>query len=338
MVEKIRENIYRIGVRLPNNPLRELNSYLICGKESDLLIDTGFRMEECRQDLLAGITEVGSSIERIDVLVTHFHTDHSGLALEFAGKDRHIYMSERDIDSIENELNQKSIRERELRCREEGFAEELLKMIAAENPIIRYRIPNMDERFAPLHDGDEIRVGDYVLRVIAAPGHTAGNVMLWLESEKIMFTGDHILFGITPNITFFSDVEDSLGDYLDSLKKVRNYPVELALPGHRQTGNYQMRIDALLKHHEKRLAETRQIAAKYSGLTAYEIAGHMQWRIRAKNWDEFPPVQKWFAVGECLAHLDYLMKRGMLKREKRDGWWRYYEIKTHEKVPYFNYR
>ena len=48
MTEQIGENLYRIGIPLPGNPLKELNSYLIRGTEGDLLIDTGFRREECR--------------------------------------------------------------------------------------------------------------------------------------------------------------------------------------------------------------------------------------------------------------------------------------------------
>ncbi|MFQ8841384.1 MAG: hypothetical protein ACLR8P_11160 [Clostridium fessum] len=33
-------------------------------------------------------------------------------------------------------------------------------------------------------------------------------------------------------------------------------------------------------------------------------------RSGAASWEEFPPSQKWFAVGECMAHLDYLRLRG----------------------------
>ena len=42
LVEQVANGIWRIGVELPQNPLRELNSYLIKGKENarDLLIDT----------------------------------------------------------------------------------------------------------------------------------------------------------------------------------------------------------------------------------------------------------------------------------------------------------
>lgn len=46
-MEQIRDNIFRIGVPLRGNPLKEVNSYLIRGRERDLLIDTGFRRQEC---------------------------------------------------------------------------------------------------------------------------------------------------------------------------------------------------------------------------------------------------------------------------------------------------
>ena len=62
LVEQVADGIWRIGVELPQNPLRELNSYLIKGKENerDLLIDTGFRREECREALFAGLRALGS--------------------------------------------------------------------------------------------------------------------------------------------------------------------------------------------------------------------------------------------------------------------------------------
>ena len=35
LVEQVADGIWRIGVELPQNPLRELNSYLIKGKENE---------------------------------------------------------------------------------------------------------------------------------------------------------------------------------------------------------------------------------------------------------------------------------------------------------------
>ena len=46
MATKIAENLYKQVVPLPNNPLREINAYIITG-ERNLLIDTGFNRPEC---------------------------------------------------------------------------------------------------------------------------------------------------------------------------------------------------------------------------------------------------------------------------------------------------
>ena len=98
MVEQVYENIYRIGVVLPNNPLKELNSYFVRGDETDLLIDTGFRCDECREALEQGLKELGSDRSRLDVMITHIHSDHSGMADLFVGEGRNIYMSDIDLE------------------------------------------------------------------------------------------------------------------------------------------------------------------------------------------------------------------------------------------------
>jgi hypothetical protein len=44
----------------------------------------------------------------------------------------------------------------------------------------------------------------------------------------------------------------------------------------------------------------------------------MTWKIRA-SWEEFPIGQKWFAVGEAVAHLEYLVEAGRAKLALEDG-------------------
>ncbi|MGD9568735.1 MAG: hypothetical protein AB7V48_10490 [Sedimentibacter sp.] len=66
------------------------------------------------------------------------------------------------------------------------------------------------------------------------------------------------------------------------------------------------RINQLIYHHDLRLAEILEIILTNPGLNAYDIAGKMKWSLKDSNWDNAPVQQKWFAVGETLAHLDYL--------------------------------
>ena len=115
--------------------------------------------------------------------------------------------------------------------------------------------------------------GGYTLKAVLTPGHTPAHMCFWMEETKTMFTGDHVLFDISPNITLWQEVDDSLGDYLESLKKIDKYDVKLALPGHRESGDFHARIVDLLEHHEKRLEECLDVVCSNPDMTIYDIAG-----------------------------------------------------------------
>ena len=325
MIEELYRNIYRIAVPLKGNPLKELNSYFIRGDRSDLLIDTGFRTPDCRRALEEGLKDLRSEPDRRDVYVTHMHADHSGMADQFVGDGRKIYISKTDLVFIRKWIG-KSYEENDRRFLEEGFSKEMLDELEKNSPS---SICVMKNWYLPgLHavtEGYTIPAGEYEFQVISVPGHTPGNTMLYEKAHGLLFSGDHILFDITPNITFWDDMEDSLGNYLDSLCKADAFSVRMTFPGHRKTGDCHERIHELQAHHERRIAETYKIVCEMPGQLASEIAGQMKWKIRASSWEDFPVVQKRFAVGECIAHLDYLINRGKLRREMHsDGRWRYY--------------
>jgi len=324
MIEEIVKNVYRITVALEGNPLRSLNCYFIRGEERELLIDTGFRSAACHELLTKALSELCSRPERRDILLTHMHSDHSGLANDFVGEGRHIYMSRRDTQYLRGVLEGNYLEQRLNRFVSEGFPREMREAILTQNPTEMKELEFIGNNFRELDDGDILQVGDYTLQTILVPGHTPGSCMFWLKEQELMFTGDHVLFDISPNITCWTDTEDTLGDYLEHLKRAGKYRVRLALPGHRETGRYQERIDTLIEHHQERLDEIVEIVKAVPGLTAYDIAGQMKWRIRSRSWDTFPVVQKWFAVGECIAHMDYLTKRELITKMLAGETWSYY--------------
>jgi len=331
-VEEVSKNIYRIPVTLPGNPLKELNSYLISDPERCVLIDTGFRLPACKQALLSGLGELGVDPGEVDIFLTHLHADHSGLSSEIAGEDRRILISETECRMLENlpALGEKwagqwaerwaGNKARDILA---GMPAAIVNELESLNPAIMFAPPG-GRRYTSVKDGEVLHVGGYALRCILTPGHTPGHMCLWDEKSELMFTGDHVLFDITPNITAWIGVEDSLGNYLDSLHVIREYPVKAALPGHRKPGDFRARIDEIFRHHEIRLAEVESIIHAAPGQTAYEIAGGMRWKIRASSWDDFPATQKIFAVGECLSHLDYLRLRGVISRETDGSVYRYF--------------
>ena len=318
MPEEIMQNIHRIPVPLPGNPLKELNAYLIRGKDRNLLIDTGFRQPACREALFAGLRELG--------LLTHLHSDHAGLAPEAAGETGTIFVSSVDRLTLDNMAErQKYWEEADNRFREEGFPISMMMQIRDKNPA-RSMAPPTGGHYSSLEDGDVLEAGDYRLQCLLMPGHTPGQMCFWMEREGCMFLGDHVLFDITPNITAWPRMPDALGSYLRSLEKIRAYDVKLALPGHRRGGDMHLRIDQLLEHHKRRLEEAFSAVKNHPGQPAYFLAGKMTWKIRASSWDTFPVAQKWFAVGECMSHLDHLMVQGRIRKELQGGKAAYFAV------------
>ena len=321
MTEQIYKNpdIYKIYVPLPNNPLKNLNCYVIKTKDKNLIIDTAFNIEECYNALKEGLHELEIDMEKTEMFLTHLHSDHVGLAGAIMPKGANIYMDKTDYEYFVNFIQGESWDAIDRKFISEGFPADQIPILRQTNPA-RAFAPDESFEAVTVKDGDKINGGGYEFTCISTPGHTPGHMCLYLESEKLIFLGDHVLFDITPNITFWSHVENSLLNYIDSLKKIEKIDVETALPGHRKNDmDFYVRIKEILKHHELRLAECYRIICENPGINAYDTAGRMQWSMRGRNWQEFPMHQKWFAVGETIAHIDYLLAEGKIKKQPENG-------------------
>lgn len=307
-------DIYRVPVVLPNNPLKNLNCYIIKTPSENLVIDTGFNQPECYKALTEGLEELDIDMNRTTLFLTHLHSDHIGLVNHIATDATRILMNRIDYDYLNGDAGVDNWRWMEHKFFREGLSEELIMLQRKVNPARQYA-PKYLFRADCISDGDIFSVGDYTFRCMWTPGHTPGHTCLYMEKEKILFSGDHILFDITPNITMWRGVEDSLGNYLESLKKICSLDIHLALPAHRKNDmDVYDRIHQIQEHHDRRIHQTLSIIREEPGLNACQIGARMTWSMRGKNWDEFPIQQKWFAIGETISHLDYLLLRNKIIR------------------------
>lgn len=318
MVEKIFDNpkIYRVLVPLPENPLRSLNSYVIMTEERNLVIDTGFNREECYGALTEGLDELGIDIEDTDFFITHFHGDHCGTVGRIAGERSRILMSEKDYSYLVGDFEDATWEGIESVYVEEGFPTDIVCRLKSGNQAKKYR-PDRLFKAVTLQDRDVIRLGETEFVCMLTPGHTPGHMCLYLPEKKILFSGDHVLFDITPNITSWMGIADSLGDYMQSLEMIKDLDVEITLAAHRDSrGNLRERADEILEHHRIRLHDTAEVLRESERpLNAYEIAQRMKWNLRGRSWDSFPDNQKWFAMGETMSHIDYLVKRDLILKQ-----------------------
>ena len=84
MVEQIMQGLYIIELPLPDNPLKSINSYVIPGRDRNLIVDTGMNRFDC------------GSVENTDYFITHQHADHSGLVSSLATGSSTIFCSHVD--------------------------------------------------------------------------------------------------------------------------------------------------------------------------------------------------------------------------------------------------
>jgi glyoxylase-like metal-dependent hydrolase (beta-lactamase superfamily II) len=148
------------------------------------------------------------------VFVTHTHRDHSPLAARLAATHGARLVGRRPP----------------------GDGRQDLSFVPAQEP-------RRDEVFD---------VGGLRLRAIDTPGH-ASNHVCWLhEAERLLFTGDHLLDGVTPVILA---PDGDMTDYLDSLQRLRGYALERLAPGHgRVLGSPYELIDQVVAHRLRREA------------------------------------------------------------------------------------
>jgi glyoxylase-like metal-dependent hydrolase (beta-lactamase superfamily II) len=137
-------------------------------------------------------------------------------------------------------------------------------------------------------------------QAIATPGHSADSVCL-LWGERVCFTGDTVLGS---GSVFIAPGEGSLSAYLDSLRRLRELPLEVLCPGH---GPYvwdpAAKLDEYIAHRLER--EGRLIEALDAGLRTQD-------ELIDSAWSDAPAELRYFAGLSLASHLEKLAQEGRL--------------------------
>jgi len=324
---EVAPGVYRIPLPLPNDALRAVNVYAIRTGDALVLIDSGWALAEARSQLDEALAAIGSKLTDVSrFLITHVHRDHYTQAValrrEFGtrislGTDERpsleLYISGR-VQGLAPQIAR-------LRgCGADTIAERLLASISAGPPT--RRIWELPDDWIAARPGTAIgpagpapiAVPGRVLDVVPTPGHTRGHLCFRDTAAGLLFAGDHVLPHITPSIGFEPAIAKlPLGDYLQSLRLVRELPDSVLLPAHGPVSpSVHARIDELLAHHAARL-DAVAAAVRSGAVTAAETARLLTWTRRDRTLDELDPFNQMLAVLETAAHLDLLVTQSRLR-------------------------
>ncbi len=315
MIKEIQSDLFCIELPLPRNPLKSINAYLLKGKRRNLIIDTGMNRDECKEVLFPALKKLGVDLSATDLFITHLHSDHFGLSGDLATDSSICYFPAAEMKVVQGTGHWGEFVDF---FAANGFPMDALRESLSKHPGMLYR-PSRLVQLTPAHDNQDIPLDGFELVCIETPGHSPGHTCVYDRERKIFFSGDHILFDITPNISYWPEMKDALRSYLESLDKVSGLEVKMVLPGHRNSWHkHGDRIAELKQHHRHRLDEVLT-ALQEGDMTAYEVAPYITWKIEYTDWERFPIQQKFFAVGETVAHLHYLEHGGTITSRGENG-------------------
>ncbi len=217
MVTELDPGVHSIDIPLPGNPLRNLNSFLIRGSERNLLVDTGFNMEPSLAAMREGLSQLAVDMESTDIFLTHLHSDHIGLAPVIASGKSRIFISGPDREFMRMHMEAGGREELDRYFLSFGFPPKELEENRSKNPAVIY-LSKREVEYTEVSDGQVLDLGGRRLECVHTPGHSPGHMCLLDRDNGLLFCGDHIIFTISPNITSWPSVPDSLGNYLASLE------------------------------------------------------------------------------------------------------------------------
>jgi glyoxylase-like metal-dependent hydrolase (beta-lactamase superfamily II) len=312
------EGLWWLRLQLPF-ALNHVNLVLAEDDDGWTLVDTGLGDLPTRAVWAAVLSGLlgGRPVRR--VLVTHFHPDHAGQAGWLCARTgSELLMSRSEwltCRALALDDSDGYVAASERAYRRAGLDEALIERQRERRNPYRRSVTEPPASFTRISAGETLNLAGSTWRVLIGEGHAPEQLTLYSAERNLLLAADQVLPRISPVIGVWAAEPDAdpLGDFLRTLGQYRELPDDCqVMPAHGLpfVGLHE-RLGQLARHHEERLE--RALAACAEPADAARVLG----ALFPRPLDAY---QTGFALAETLAHLNRLLREGLLQRwTNKDG-------------------
>lgn len=239
------------------------NIGIIVGNRATLVVDAGMGPRN-GQVVLRELAKVSKNAD-LYFTTTHFHPEHVTGVQAFPANTKIIR-----AEAQEQELKQKQ--------------PEFIHNFSQRTPEIKALLQDVKPRPPDIVFDREVKLdlGGLTARIfLVGPGHTRGDTAVYVEEDKVLFTGDVVVNRFFP---IFPDADASGKNWLGILKQFEALQPRTVVPGHGEVGEAALVTteEAYLKGVQSRVAELKA-QGKSSDETAKLLSD--EFRKKYPNWD-----------------------------------------------------
>ena len=309
---EVARGVFWLRMPLPFQ-LNHINLWLLRDSDGWTIVDTGFPDDAVRATWQKIIERLDGPVKRL--IVTHFHPDHLGLATWLMEQTAApLWMTSGEFltaHAVWHEVAGHGARFMVEQFRQHGLDTDHLAKFEKRGSGYRKAVPTLPEYYHRLKAGDVAMVDGKGWKILIGHGHAPEHMALYCAELDVLISGDMLLPKISTNISVFAATPDAnaLSWFLDSLDEMASeMPANtLVLPSHGLPFfGVQPRVAALHAHHAERL-HALEISCEHAPKSAAELLDVLFQRALDTH-------QTMFAMGEAIAHLNYLEQAGRLSR------------------------
>jgi endoribonuclease LACTB2 len=207
------------------------NSYLIGNNQESVLIDAGYDQQETKSGLERAIMEHGLATPK-SIILTHSHPDHAPGVRQLLDWSPAVYCHQLEKQAI----------------------------LTAISPWCNLSF---------LTDGDVFKVADEEITIIHAPGHSSGQLNLYIPSQQILIAGDNI---VAEGTSWIGPPDGDMTDYLQTLRRLKELTISKIGPGHGEwvTNPYE-HIEFVLNRRLQREGQIMALLNEHQPLTTTRL-------------------------------------------------------------------